>query len=269
MNIQLPFIPQRTPKPRSSGITMMMDKGLSVSEAENLMSVASDLIDYAKLGFGTSIVSKQVKEKVKVYKASGVTPYVGGTLFEACIIRNMFDEYRRWIDELGISTVEVSDGTIFMEHDVKCDYIALLSKQYQVLSEVGAKETGIMITPKKWINMMQAELDAGAIKVIAEARESGNVGIYRPTGSSHTSLISKIITTIKADNVIWEAPLKSQQIWFIKLLGANVNLGNISPQEIIPLETLRLGMRGDTFFEFLPEHMHAHKLTNHFLSRKK
>ncbi len=269
MNIQLPFIPQRTPKPRSSGITMMMDKGLSVREAEDLVSVASGLIDYAKLGFGTSLVSQQVKEKVKIYQQAGIKTYVGGTLFEACVIRNMFDEYRRWVDELGITTVEVSDGTIFMEHDTKCDYIAQLSKQYEVLSEVGAKESSIMMAPRKWINMMQTELDAGAVKVIAEARESGNVGIYRPTGGSQTSLISKIIATIKADNVIWEAPLKSQQIWFIKLLGANVNLGNISPAEVIPLETLRLGMRGDTFFEFLPEHMHAHKLTNHFLSRKK
>ncbi len=268
MNIQLPFVPQRTPKPRSSGLTMMMDKGLSLNEAENLVSVAADLIDFAKLGFGTSLVSKQVKEKVKIYQQAGITPYLGGTLFEACIIRKMFDEYRRWVDELGITTVEVSDGSMYLEHDEKCNYIAALSKNYQVLSEVGAKESSILITPKKWINMMQSELDAGAFKVIAEARESGNVGIYRSTGNSHTSLINKIITTIKADNVIWEAPIKSQQVSFIKLLGANVNLGNIAPQEVIPLETLRIGMRGDTFFEFLPEHMHAHKLANHFLTRK-
>ena len=167
----------------------------------------------------------------------------------------MFDDYRRYIDKLGIDTIEISDGSMIMEHDLKCEFIHKLSKDYLVLSEVGSKESGIMIAPNRWIEMMQKELQAGSFKVIGEARESGNVGIYRPTGKAHGTLINKILTKVHADKLLWEAPLKSQQVWFIKHFGANVNLGNIPPAEIIPLETLRLGLRGDTFFQFLPDAM--------------
>jgi len=250
--MNLPFLPDRTSKPRQTGIAMVMDKSLSLREAENFVASSGHLTDFVKLGFGTSVVSNQVPEKVRVYQDAGIKVYVGGTLFEAFIVRNMFDEYRKYIDKLGLDTIEVSDGSMLMDHDIKCEYIHTLAKDYTVLSEVGSKESGIMIAPNRWIEMMQKELQAGSIKVIGEARESGNVGIYRPTGKAHVALINKILSKVQADKIIWEAPLKSQQIWFIKHFGANVNLGNIPPAEVIPLETLRLGLRGDTFFQFLP-----------------
>ncbi len=253
MNIDLPFLPERTQKPRQTGIAMVMDKSLSVREAEDLISVGNDFIDYIKLGFGTSMVTRDLQKKIKIYKDAGIPVYLGGTLFEAFFIRDRFDDYRKMIDQLGLDTVEISDGSMSIDHDVKCEVINKLSKQYTVLSEVGSKESGILISPGKWIEMIQKELQAGSFKVIGEARESGNVGIYRPTGKAHVSLINKILSKVDNQKIIWEAPLKSQQVWFIKHFGANVNLGNIPPSEIIPLETLRLGLRGDTFFQFLPE----------------
>jgi phosphosulfolactate synthase len=253
MNIDLPFLPERTQKPRQTGLAMVMDKSLSVREAEDLISVGNDFIDYIKLGFGTSVVTRDLQKKIKVYKDAGIPVYLGGTLFEAFFIRDRFDDYRKMIDQLGLDTVEISDGSMSIDHDVKCEVINKLSKQYTVLSEVGSKESGILISPSKWIEMIQKELQAGSFKVIGEARESGNVGIYRPTGKAHVSLINKILSKVDIQKIIWEAPLKSQQVWFIKHFGANVNLGNIPPSEIIPLETLRLGLRGDTFFQFLPE----------------
>ncbi len=230
-----------------------MDKGLSLREAEDFTETAGHLADFVKLGFGTSVAANKVKEKVKVYQKADIRVYVGGTLFEAFVIRNMFDDYLKYIDQLGLDTVEVSDGSMIMDHDVKCEYIHKLSKNFTVLSEVGSKESGILIAPGRWIEMMQKELQAGSFKVIGEARESGNVGIYRPTGKAHVALINKILAKVQADKLLWEAPLKPQQVWFIQHFGANVNLGNIAPAELIPLETLRLGLRGDTFFTFLPE----------------
>lgn len=256
-DIQLPFLPERTGKPRQTGITMIMDKGLSVHEAEDLIESSGHLADFIKLGFGTSMVTSGVREKIKVYQQAGIKVYLGGTLFEAFVIRNKFEDYIRYTDQLNLDTVEVSDGSMFMEHDIKCEFIHNLSKRFTVLSEVGSKESGILIAPGRWIEMMQTELQAGSFKVIGEARESGNVGIYRPTGKAHVALINKILSKVQADKVIWEAPLKSQQVWFIKNFGANVNLGNISPTELIPLETLRLGLRADTFFTFLPEKYNA------------
>ena len=151
-----------------------------------------------------------------------------------------------------MSTVEVSDGSIELDHELKCRYISELSKDFTVLSEVGSKEEGILISPNKWINMMSSELEAGAWKVIAEARESGNVGIYRPNGTAHVALVNKIIAKVPSESILWEAPKKPQQVWFIKQFGTNVNLGNIGHDEVIPLETLRIGLRGDTFHDFLP-----------------
>lgn len=259
-NVLLPFIPERTVKPRNSGIAMVMDKGLSLSEAEQFIESSGDLTDFVKLGFGTSVITPRLKEKVKAYQKANLKVYVGGTLFEAFLVRNMFDDYRKYIDSLGLDTIEISDGSMSMDHDEKCKYIQTLSKSYTVLSEVGSKEAGILIAPHRWTEMMEKELQAGSSKVIAEARESGTVGIYRPSGKTHTTLINKILAKIDSDNIIWEAPLKSQQIWFIKHFGANVNLGNIAPAEVIPLETLRLGLRGDTFFNFLPEEYKKLKL---------
>ena len=249
----LSFLPDRTTKPRQNGIAMVMDKGLSVREAEDLVESAGHLADFVKLGFGTSIAGNRVKEKVRVYQQANIKVYAGGTLFEAFVIRNLFDDYLRYIDQLGLDSVEVSDGSMIMDHDVKCEYIHRLSKTYTVLSEVGSKESGILIAPGRWIEMMQKELQAGSFKVIGEARETGNVGIYRATGKAHVALINRILAKVQSDKLLWEAPLKAQQVWFIKNFGANVNLGNIAPAELISLETLRLGLRGDTFFTFLPE----------------
>ena len=259
-NVQLPFLPERPSKPRSSGIAMVMDKGLSLREAENFIESSAELTDFVKLGFGTSVVTPHVKEKVKLYRDAGIKVYVGGTLFEAFLIRDRFDEFRKYIDSLGLDAVEISDGSMTIDHEVKCNYIRELSMSYTVLSEVGSKEAGILIAPHRWTEMMETELQAGAFKVIAEARESGTVGIYRPSGKTHTTLINKILAKINKDDIIWEAPLKSQQVWFIRHFGANVNLGNIQPNEMISLETLRLGLRGDTFFNFLPGEFEKHKL---------
>lgn len=230
---------------------MAMDKGLSVREAEDFMSIASDHVDIVKLGWGTSFVTPNVKDKIKVYKDAGIPCYFGGTLFEAFIIRDQFEDYRRVLDQYDLQYAEVSDGSIDLEHDKKLDYIRQLSGQVTVLSEVGSKDADKIIPPYKWIELMQKELDAGAWKVIGEAREGGNVGLFRSTGEVRSGLVQEILTKIPFEKIIWEAPQKAQQVWFIKLLGANVNVGNIAPNEVIPLETIRLGLRGDTFLHFL------------------
>jgi phosphosulfolactate synthase len=232
---------------------MVMDKGISTRQAEDMISTSSDYIDFVKLGFGTSIISKNTKEKIKLYKEAGIKVYVGGTLFEAFVIRNKFEDYIKYISDLGLDTAEVSDGSITIEHDLKCEYINKLSKNFTVLSEVGSKEEGVIIHPQRWIKMMENELKAGSYKVIAEARESGTVGIFHKNGSAHTMLINRIVNKVKLENIIWETPQKSQQVYFIKMFGANVNVGNIGVDDVIPLETLRIGLRGDTFFTFLPQ----------------
>lgn len=257
----LGFIPERSPKPRQKGITMVMDKGLSLRQAEDLINTSGQWIDVLKLGFGTSLVTPRVKDKIALYRDAGFKVYVGGTLFEAFIVRKKFDEYRKFISDMKLDTAEVSDGSIILPHDIKCDYINRLAKDFTVVSEVGSKEAGILIAPKRWISMMQTELEAGAWKVIAEARESGNVGIYRPNGSAHVQLVNKIVNNVKVENIIWEAPIKSQQVWFVKQFGAEVNLGNIGPDEVIPLETLRIGLRGDTFFNYLPDNLKKLKIS--------
>ena len=245
MNYRLSHIPARTSKPREEGVTMVMDKGLSLRQAQDLLDASGHLVDLVKLGFGTSFVTPNLKEKIKLY--------LGGTLFEAFVARGQFKEYRKLVDSLGLDTVEVSDGSINMSEKEKCKYINDLARNFRVLSEVGSKESGILISPAKWVSMMRKELDAGSWKVIAEARESGTVGIYRPSGHAHTTLVNRILSKIPGKDILWEAPQKAQQVWFIKQLGSNVNLGNIAPEEVIPLETLRLGLRGDTFFQYLPE----------------
>jgi phosphosulfolactate synthase len=234
---------------------MVMDKGLSVREAEDFMSVGSEYTDYVKLGFGTSVVTPGFENKVKIYKEAGCIPYFGGTLFEAFVIRNMFQEYIGFLDKYEIDLVEVSDGSYDIDHKKKLEYIRALAKRGTVISEVGSKKKDVIYSPDEWVSMMKSELNAGSKKVIAEARESGTIGIYNDDGSVNTPLIKEISEHVKLENVIWEAPLKAQQAWFIKHFGSNVNLGNIAPYEIIPLETLRLGLRGDTFFQFLPDNL--------------
>ena len=253
MNYTLSHIPERTTRPRDEGVTMVMDKGLSLRQAEDLIDGSGHLTDLVKLGFGTSFVTPKLKEKIKLYQKAGIKVYLGGTLFEAFVARGRFKDYRKLVEKLGLDTVEVSDGYITMSTEEKCGFISNLAKHFTVLSEVGSKEAGILISPAKWVRMMRSELEAGSWKVIAEARESGNVGIYRPSGHAHTALVNRIMAKIPAKDILWEAPQKGQQVWFIKQVGANVNLGNIAPEDVIPLETLRLGLRGDTFFQYLPE----------------
>lgn len=253
--VLLPYMPERPPKPRKNGLTMVMDKGLSVREAEDFMSVGSEYTDFVKLGFGTSLITPNLEKKIKIYKEAGVVPYFGGTLFEVFIVRGMFDEFLGYLDKFKIEMVEVSDGSYDFDHARKLEYIRILAKRGRVVSEVGSKKKDVIYSPDEWVAMMCSELEAGSEKVIAEARESGTIGIYNDDGSINNDLIKAISENVKLDNVLWEAPIKSQQAWFIKHFGANVNLGNIPPYEIIPLETLRLGLRGDTFFQFLPENM--------------
>jgi phosphosulfolactate synthase len=251
MNYALNNIPERTTKPRQYGYTMAMDKGLSIREVEDFLSVSGDHVDIVKLGWATSFVTPTLKEKLDVYREAGIPTYFGGTLFEAFIIRNQFEDYQRILDKYEMTFAEVSDGSIELDHDIKCEYIRKLSNQVTVLSEVGSKDAEKIIPPYIWIKLMQEELDCGAWKVIGEAREGGNVGLFRSTGEVRSGLVEEILTKIPFEKIIWEAPIKSQQVWFIKLLGPNVNLGNIAPTELIPLETLRLGLRGDTFNHFL------------------
>lgn len=254
-NFGLSHLPDRTKKPRKAGLTMVMDKGLGLRECENMIEASGGHIDIVKLGFGSSVVTPNLGEKLALLRNHNIPVYLGGTLLEAFIIRNQFEDYLRVLDKFKLEYAEVSDGSITMPHPEKCHYIHRLSKRVTVISEVGSKEEGILIRPNKWIDMMKSELEAGAWKVIAEARESGTVGIYRPNGKAHVVLINKIVSKIDPDHIIWETPLKSQQVYFIKLFGANVNLGNIAPNEVIALEALRMGLRSDTFFMHLDQNM--------------
>ena len=250
-NFNLSKIPKREDKPRKKGITMIMDKGMSLREIEDLIENSGDLIDLVKLGFGTSYVTKNLSKKIEILHKSNIKVYFGGTLFEAFVARGMFEDYIKLLDKYEIKTVEVSDGSIKMPHDQKCKYISRLCKERTVLSEIGSKESNHIIPPFQWIKMIKKEKDAGSWKIIAEAREGGNVGIFRQGGEVRTDLIEEILTSVSDEEILWEAPKKEQQVWFIKNFGSNVNLGNINPKEIISLECLRLGLRGDTFNLFL------------------
>ena len=244
-------IPSRASKPREEGLTMVMDKGLSLNEAENMVALKSELTDIVKLGFGTSLLTRFIDKKINLYQKSGMMVYTGGTLFEAFVIRNQFDDFCKLMDKLKLEMVEVSDGSISINHDVKCEYIQKLSKNFKVISEIGSKDESIILDDSQWISFMKKELDAGSWKVIAEAREGGNVGMFDPNGNIKKDLIDKITSDIPVDKILWEAPQKKQQVWFINSFGANVNLGDISPNDIISLECLRLGLRGDTFENYL------------------
>jgi phosphosulfolactate synthase len=257
MNFKLSQIPDRIQRPRQKGITMVMDKGLSVEEAKNFMSVSYPHVDVVKLGFGTSFVTPNLREKIEIYQGYNIPVYFGGTLFEAFLIRNQFDDYIAVCKDYGISYIEVSDGSITIPHAEKCGYIEKLTKHATVLSEVGSKDAEHIIPPYKWIELMRAELNAGATYVIAEAREAGNVGIYRGSGEVREGLVQEILTQIPEEKILWEAPQKAQQLYFIELIGCNVNLGNIAPNEVIALEAMRIGLRGDTFSLFLDKQNHV------------
>tara|TARA_B100001142_G_C14303229_1_gene643704 strand:+ start:1116 stop:1877 length:762 start_codon:yes stop_codon:yes gene_type:complete len=239
-------LPLRTVKPREDGLTMMMDKGLSLRQAEDFLSSSHEYTDIIKLGFGTSIITPNINKKIKLYKDNGMLVYAGGTLFEAFAIRNQLDDYKRYLNNIGLNMVEISDGSIDLDHMQKCEIITDFSKDFKVISEVGSKNPKAKISSDNWIKWIKEELFAGSWKVIAEAREGGDIGICNKDGKIKSELINEITNQIKQNKILWESPSKNQQLWFINKFGANVNLGNIAPNEIISLECLRLGLRGDT-----------------------
>jgi phosphosulfolactate synthase len=243
-------LPERTTKPRDSGLTHVLDKGYSLDQVRQLLEVAGDYVDIVKLGWGTAVVTPNVKEKIALYHSFGVPVCFGGTFFEVCLRQGKFDEYLALVDECGMECVEISDGTIDMLEEDKLAIVRKLSKRYRVFSEVGSKDDTVVITPSTWIDSIKRELEAGAWKVITEGRENGTVGIYRPNGDVKDGLLEEIRELFDASQILFEAPMKKQQAWFIKQFGTNVNLGNIPPEEVISVETMRVGMRGDTLLTF-------------------
>jgi phosphosulfolactate synthase len=244
-------LPSRPDKPRRKGLTHMLDKALSVRQVEDILDVAADYIDLVKLGWGTAVITPNLEQKLDVYRAADIPFYFGGTLFEAFFLRDQLDTYRRLLDDLGVQHLEISDGSVSMSHEDKLHFIEAFAKDFEVLSEVGSKDADNIMPPYRWVEAMQAELEAGSWKVIAESRETGTAGLFRPNGEIRSGLVDEIVARVDPRDIIFEAPNKMQQVWFIKKQGPNVNLGNIQPEEVIPLETLRLGLRGDTLFEFL------------------
>ena len=242
-------LPGRPPKPRERGIAHVIDKGLTVHGVEALLDSCAELIDIVKLGWGTSYVTRNLREKLALYESAGVPVVLGGTFWEVCFVQQKLDDWRRWVHDLGLRHVEVSDGTISIPHQTKLEHIEALSHEFVVLSEVGSKDLQTVIAPFRWVELIEAELRAGAWKVITEARETGTAGIFRGDGEVRMGLIDEIVHAVDPDRLLFEAPQKAQQVWFIRKFGPNVNLGNIPPDEVIPLETLRLGLRADTLID--------------------
>lgn len=245
--LDLPYRPER---PRQMGITHVIDRGIGLRALEDMLATCTEFIDIVKLGWGTGYVTANLSAKISVYQAAGIPVCFGGTLMEAAIAQGRLDACRRRLEQLGIHHVEISSGVLEMSLEEKTGYIRELARDFIVLSEVGSKDADAVVAPYRWLDEIEAELDAGAWKVIAEARESGTVGLYRKSGEVRMGLVEEITTRVNPDKLIFEAPRKSQQVWFIKQFGSNVNLGNVAPYDIIPLETLRLGLRGDTLAMF-------------------
>ena len=236
---------------RAAGLTHVLDKGLGPRGWEDVLDVAGELIDVVKLGWGTAYVTASLRRKLDVLKEKSVV--LGGTFFEVVYLRDKLDEYKVWLADLGLTHVEISDGTVDIPRERKLELVADFARDFTVLSEVGSKDSSVEYTADEWKGWLQEELDAGAWKVITEAREGGNAGIFDSAGGMRTELIAEIAAAVGAENVIFEAPSKAAQAWFVKQFGAEVNLGNIPPEEVISLETLRLGLRGDTLKELLLE----------------
>ncbi|HET6569738.1 MAG TPA: phosphosulfolactate synthase [Rhodothermales bacterium] len=245
-------LPERPVRPRDEGITIMLDKGLSCRQVEDFLDISGEYVDIVKLGWGTAVITPALERKLDIYRSAGVSVYFGGTLFEAFYLRGQLDTYRRILTHFGIEHLEVSDGSIEMDHPTKLACIRSLAQDFTVLSEVGSKDAEKIMPPYKWVQMIQAELEAGSWKVILESRESGTVGLFRGNGEVRSGLVDEIVDLIDRRRLVFEAPQKAQQVWFIKHSGPNVNLGNIGPDEVLPLETLRLGLRADTLFDFFP-----------------
>lgn len=241
----------REPKPRQNGLTHVLDKGLGIRQIHDLLETADNFIDIVKLGWGTGYVTANLSEKISLYQKAGIPVCFGGTLLEVAIAQGKFDEFRNMVKRLGMNHVEFSTGVLEMDIEKKVSYVKKLAEDFIVLAEVGSKDANVVVAPFRWVQEIEAFLEAGVWKVIAEARESGTVGLYRQNGEVRSGLVEEIISTINPDQLIFEAPQKNQQVWFLKQFGPLVNLGNIAPEEVIPLETLRLGLRGDTMSDFL------------------
>jgi phosphosulfolactate synthase len=239
-------LPQRTTKPRQNGITHVLDSGLSIAGVEGMLEVAGDFVDLVKLGWGTGVVTGNLEEKLARYREHGIPVMFGGTLTELAIAQDRLDALVGRLHDLGVDHVEISDGTINIEHERKLELIASLAREFTVLSEVGSKDDTRIMAPYRWVEQIESELQAGAWKVIAEARESGRTGIFRHDGEVRMGLIDEILHAVPAENVLFEAPMKDQQVWFVRRIGPDVNLGNISPEETLSLETIRVGLRADT-----------------------
>jgi len=236
-------------EPRSGGLTHVLDKGLGPHAWEDVLETCGVYIDVVKLGWGTAYVTPNLRRKLDVLREKPVV--IGGTFFEVVYVKGKVDEYKRWLNDLGLTHVEISDGTVEIPREEKLELIADLARDFTVLSEVGSKDSEVNFAPYLWVQWIKEELEAGAWKVITESRESGTAGIFRPTGEMRTGLIDEIVHDIAVADLIFEAPTKASQAWFVKEFGPTVNLGNIPPDEVIPLETLRLGLRGDTLKEVL------------------
>ena len=243
-------LPERTTKPRESGLTHVLDKGYSLDQVRQFLEVSKDYVDIVKLGWGTAAVTPNVKEKIALYQSFGIPVCFGGTFFEVCLRQNKLEEYVQLVRECGMTCVEISDGTIDIPEEDKLAMLRRFAKEFKVLSEVGSKDASVVVAPFKWVDSIKRELEAGAWKVITEGRESGTVGIYQAGSDVKEGLIDEIVNAVSAESLLFEAPIKSQQTWFIKKFGANVNLGNIPPEEVISVETLRVGVRGDTLLHF-------------------
>jgi phosphosulfolactate synthase len=244
-------VPARPGKPRSTGLTHVIDKGLNLREIEGLFDTAGSFVDIVKLGWGTSYVTNNLEKKIALYRYFETPIVCGGTLFEVVYARDRLDEFKSWLTEHRFSHVEISDGSLDIPRDRKLELIEDFARDFSVLSEVGSKDPDVVFAPYQWVQWIKEERDAGAVKVITEAREGGTAGIFRKDGDMRTGLLEEIAHEISIDDLIFEAPTKSSQAWFVKNFGPNVNLGNIPPDEVIPLETLRLGLRGDTLKEIL------------------
>ncbi len=240
-------LPERSSKPRSTGVTHVIDRGLSIAEIEGMMEVAGEFVDIVKLGWGTALATGNLERKLERYRAHGIPVVLGGTLTELAISRGRLDELIAWVQDLGLSYFEISDGTIALEHQHKLELIERLAEDFTVLSEVGSKDdTGAITPPYVWVEQMRAELAAGAWKVIAEGREAGTAGIFRPSGEVREGLIGEIVHEIAPAGIMFDAPRKDQQVWFVRRFGPEVNLSNVPVGEVLALETLRLGLRSDT-----------------------
>jgi phosphosulfolactate synthase len=244
-------LPQRPGKPRSEGLTHVIDKGLNMRDVEGMFDTAGQYVDIVKLGWGTSYVTNNLEKKIALYRYFETPIVCGGTLFEVVYARDRIDEFKSWLTEHRFSHVEISDGSLDIPRERKLELIEDFARDFTVLSEVGSKDPDVVYAPYQWVGWIKEELEAGAVKVITEARESGTSGVFRTDGEMRTGLIAEIAHEISTSDLIFEAPTKSSQAWFVKNFGPNVNLGNIPPDEVIPLETLRLGLRGDTLKEIL------------------